>query len=69
MLVAGARVRGGLYGDWPGLDESRLYEGRDLPVTTDYRSVLAEVLRAHLGAPPPPDTFPDFAPTGLGLVA
>ncbi len=69
MLVAGARVRGGLYGDWPGLDESRLYEGRDLPVTTDYRSVLTEVLRAHLGAPPPPDTFPDFAPTGLGLVA
>jgi uncharacterized protein (DUF1501 family) len=69
MLVAGARVRGGLYGDWPGLDESRLHEGRDLPVTTDYRSVLAEVLRAHLGAPPPPDTFPGFVPTGLGLVA
>jgi uncharacterized protein (DUF1501 family) len=69
MLVAGTRVRGGLRGDWPGLAESRLHEGRDLPVATDYRSVLAEVLCAHLGGPLPRDTFPDFDPSPLGLLA
>ncbi len=68
MFVAGPRVRGGLYGDWPGLSEERLYQGRDLPVTTDYRSVLWEVLRAHLGSAPPADTFPGFEPESLGLL-
>jgi hypothetical protein len=46
-----------------------LCAGRDLAVTTDYRSVLAEVLRAHLGGPLPPDTFPDFTPSPLGLIS
>jgi uncharacterized protein (DUF1501 family) len=68
MFVAGPRVRGGVYGDWPGLSEDRLYQGRDLPVTTDYRSVLWEVLRAHLGSAPPTDTFPGFEPETLGML-
>jgi len=68
MFVAGPRVRGGVYGDWPGLSEDRLYQGRDLPVTTDYRSVLWEVLRAHLGSAPPADTFPGFEPETLGML-
>ena len=67
MLVAGAGVKGGLHGDWRGLSESNLYQGRDLPVTTDWRTPLHEVLAAHLGAKPPKDTFPDFAPQTLGL--
>ena len=69
MLLAGARVRGGLQGDWPGLVERDLYEGRDLAVTTDWRCVLHEVLVAHLGTAPPPDTFPGFRPDALGLFA
>jgi uncharacterized protein (DUF1501 family) len=68
MFVAGPRVRGGLYGDWAGLSPDQLYEGRDLPVLTDWRSVLHEVLHAHLGATPPSDTFPGFAPQHLGLI-
>ena len=60
-------MRGGLHGDWPGLDEASLYEGRDLPVTTDWRHPLYEVLTAHLGARPPADTFPGFEPRPLGL--
>ncbi len=68
MLLAGRRVRGGLYGDWRGLGESALFEGRDLPVTTDWRDPLHEVLGAHLGAPPPADTFPGHAPRPLGLL-
>lgn len=44
MLVQGAGVNGGkFYGDWPGLTETVLDQG-DLPVVTDYRRVLGELL-------------------------
>ena len=69
MLVAGQRVRGGVYGEWPGLCPDRLFEGRDLPVTTDYRDVLYELLSAHLGSAPRSDVFPDFEPRPLGILA
>ena len=50
MWVMGGSVRGGkVYGDCPGLAEDQLFEGRDLPVTTDFRDVCAAVLRAHIG--------------------
>jgi len=67
MLVAGRGVRGGLHGDWQGLREGDLHEGRDLPVTTDWRTPLHELLTAHLGGAPPRGTFPDFEPGALGL--
>jgi uncharacterized protein (DUF1501 family) len=67
MLVAGAGVRGGgYYADWPGLDEQALRSG-DLAVTTDYRSVLREVLRARFDA----DTskvFPRFTGERVGVM-
>ncbi|MCL8026644.1 DUF1501 domain-containing protein [Nocardioides bruguierae] len=47
MLVAGAGVKGGYYGRWPGLENSL---DADVPVTTDYRDVLAEVVSARTGA-------------------
>jgi uncharacterized protein (DUF1501 family) len=69
MLVAGSGIRAGVHGDWPGLAPARLYEGRDLVVANDYRNVLGEVLRGHLGDLPPAATFPDFTPGPLGLIA
>jgi uncharacterized protein (DUF1501 family) len=49
MWVLGGKVNGGkVYGDWQGLEEAALNEGRDLPVTTDFRSVLAQVAERHL---------------------
>jgi uncharacterized protein (DUF1501 family) len=43
-------VKGGkVYGRWPGLDAAKLYENRDLAVTTDFRDVFAEVLSKRLG--------------------
>ena len=69
LLLAGARVRGGVHGDWPGLGRERLYEGRDLAVTTDYRQVLHEVLRAHLGRAPSGAVFPGLEARPLGLIA
>ena len=48
MLVMGGDVKGGkVYGRWPGLNEGQLNEGRDLALTTDFRSVLGEILRRH----------------------
>jgi uncharacterized protein (DUF1501 family) len=69
MLVAGPRVRGGVHGEWPGLAASSLHEGRDLPVATDWRSVLHELLSAHLGHAPASDTLPGFAASRTGVVA
>lgn len=50
IWVSGGKVRGGrVYGEWPGLATAQLYQGRDLAVTTDYRTVLAAILERHLG--------------------
>ena len=49
MWLLGGRVNGGkVYGEWPGIDDAHLNEGRDLAVTTDFRSVLAQVAERHL---------------------
>ncbi len=61
MFVLGGPVKGGkVYGKWPGLDDRHLYEGRDLEVTTDFRSVLGECLTKHLGAQKLQSVFPGF---------
>jgi uncharacterized protein (DUF1501 family) len=49
MWIMGGGVKGGvIQGQWPGLDTDNLYEGRDLAVTTDFRSVIASVLQQHM---------------------
>jgi len=49
MWVLGGRVNGGkVYGDWQGVGDAALNEGRDLPVTTDFRTVLVQVAERHL---------------------
>jgi uncharacterized protein (DUF1501 family) len=65
IWVLGGAVQGGrVYGEWPGLAAEALYEGRDLAVTTDFRSVLAAVLGRHLRLSDRALTqiFPAFAP-------
>ena len=48
-LLAGGAVRGGrIAGDWPGLSQGALNEGRDLRVTTDMRALFKAVLAGHL---------------------
>jgi len=69
MMVLGGAVQGGkIYGKWPGLEKEQLYEGRDLAVTTDFRAVLSELVRGHLGQKDLGIVFPGFqagAPLGL----
>lgn len=61
MFVFGGPVRGGkVYGRWPGLDQSQLYEGRDLALTTDFRTVIGELVRHHLGNRDLNRVFPGF---------
>ncbi|MGQ0712486.1 MAG: DUF1501 domain-containing protein [Gemmatimonadaceae bacterium] len=67
MFVIGGTAKGGkVFGRWPGLAREQLYEGRDLALTTDFRSVFGEVVRSHLGAPDPSRIFPGFAAASDG---
>jgi uncharacterized protein (DUF1501 family) len=48
-FVLGGAVKGGrVLADWPGLAKKNRYDGRDLRITTDLRSVLKGVLADHL---------------------
>jgi len=72
LFVIGGHVKGGkVYGRWPGLEQEQLFEGRDLALTTDFRSVFAEVVSDHLGARALDRIFPGFSASPrdfLGLV-
>ena len=71
MFAIGGRVRGGkVLGRWPGLAPEVLYEGRDLALTTDFRTVCSEVVSRHLGQKELTKIFPNFRPAvPLGLIA
>ena len=61
MFVLGGPIKGGkIYGRWPGLDQSQLYEGRDLALTTDFRQVIGEAVARHLGNRDLPSVFPGY---------
>jgi len=62
MFVLGNSVRGGkVYGQWPGLQNEQLYEGRDLALTTDFRDVFGEIALRHLGTSNLQRVFPGYA--------
>jgi len=61
MFVLGGPVKGGkVYGEWPGLADHQLHEGRDLALTTDFRDVFAEVAVRHLGMKDSASIFPGY---------
>jgi uncharacterized protein (DUF1501 family) len=69
LFVIGGSVKGGkVHGRWPGLEPEQLNEGRDLTLTTDFRSVFGEVVRKHLGAPALERVFPGFTPNEIGVL-
>jgi uncharacterized protein (DUF1501 family) len=62
MMVLGSSVKGGkVFGEWKGLKNEQLNEGRDLAVTTDFRDVFAEVANKHLGVKDLNALFPKYA--------
>ncbi|GAB4003850.1 DUF1501 domain-containing protein [Nocardioides ultimimeridianus] len=65
MLLFGAGVNGGYHGTWTPLAN---VEDDDLMVTTDYRSVLSEVVTKRLGVSTA-QVFPGFQPETVGVMA
>ncbi len=66
-LVLGAGVKGGRYhGSWPGLGSAALEDG-DLAVTTDYRSILSEVMLTRFNVTSG-KVFPAFTPQHVGVM-
>jgi uncharacterized protein (DUF1501 family) len=62
MFVLGNSVKGGkIYGDWKGLSNANLNEGRDLAVTTDFRDVFGEIAYKHLGSRDLKKLFPNYS--------
>lgn len=69
LFVLGNRVQGGkVHGSFPGLGREVLYDGRDLPVTTDFRAVFCELAGRHLGITDDGKLFPGWAGTRLPLI-
>ena len=65
MFVAGAGVKGGrYYGTMPPLAAD---DDADVPVTTDYRSVLSEIVSTRFGASTAA-VFPGFQPEDVGVM-
>ena len=69
LFVLGGSVEGGrVWGDVPELAVETLEDGRDLPVTTDFRSVFAGVAGPHLGLEDDAALFPGWDGSRLPLV-
>ncbi|AMO96288.1 hypothetical protein CFter6_3662 [Collimonas fungivorans] len=74
MWLLGGNVRGRtIHGSWPGIDDKSLNEGRDLAITTDFRSVLATLAEKHMriGDPAMQKLFPQYGagnPHALNLL-
>jgi uncharacterized protein (DUF1501 family) len=49
LLLGGGLQGGRVAGDWPGLSQSALYEGRDLKPTMAVESLVAGALAGHFG--------------------
>ena len=68
MMVLGGNVNGGIHGVWPGLAPGQLFEGIDVAVTTDYRTILSEILIRRLANNRLGTIFPgftDYSPLGI----
>jgi len=68
-FILGNDIKGGLvYGNMPALSVENLEDGRDLPVTTDFRSVFSEVADKHLSLNNDRVLFPGWSGNKLGLM-
>ncbi|MDQ6676785.1 MAG: DUF1501 domain-containing protein [Acidobacteriota bacterium] len=69
MFVMGGGVKGGkVHGQWPGMAQEQLYEQRDLALTTDFRAVLGDLVKNHLGNKSLRTVFPNYTGQPLSLL-
>jgi uncharacterized protein (DUF1501 family) len=68
-FIIGNQVHGGkVHGTVKPLAIENLDEGRDLAVTTDFRSVFSEVASRHLSIKNSDSLFPDWSGPALGVI-
>jgi uncharacterized protein (DUF1501 family) len=69
LFVLGNQVAGGrVHGSFPGIQPDALYEGRDLPVTTDFRAVFCDLAGKHLAIRDDATLFPGWTGGRLPVV-
>jgi uncharacterized protein (DUF1501 family) len=68
MFVMGGGAKGGVHAVWNGLESGALDEG-DLPVTTDYRDVLSEILIKRVQNSAVEQIFPGYSLNLPGIIA
>jgi uncharacterized protein (DUF1501 family) len=69
LFVLGNQVEGGrVQGSFPGLHPEVLHEGRDLPVTTDFRAVFCDLAGKHLGIRDDAALFPEWTGRRLPIL-
>jgi uncharacterized protein (DUF1501 family) len=69
LFVLGNHLDGGkVHGNLPLLAPENLADGRDVPVTTDFRAVFAEISAKHLGIADGTKLFPGWSGERLPLV-
>ncbi len=69
VLLLGGGVNGGkVHGRWPGLATANLDNRLDLAGTTDYRSIVSEILVGRMGVSAAAQVFPGFTASAVGAV-
>ena len=69
MFILGNDVNGGkVHGNMPTLSVENLEDGRDVPVTTDFRSVFSEVADKHLKLNNDKVLFPEWDGKKIGVM-
>ncbi|MBU4207049.1 MAG: DUF1501 domain-containing protein, partial [Actinobacteria bacterium] len=67
QFIMGGSIKGGIYGSMPTLSKGNLTDG-DVPITTDYRQALSEVVSKRLNNAHVSEVFPGFTPgAALGV--
>ena len=68
-FILGNNVNGGkVHGTINELAKENLEDGRDVPVTTDFRAVFSEVADKHLKLHDDRTLFPDWNGKGIGVM-
>ncbi len=68
-FIVGNNVQGGIvHGTVPILSKDNLADGRDLPVTTDFRAIFSEVANKHLKINDNKILFPDYTGGTIGVM-
>jgi len=68
-FILGNQVKGGnVHGNIRELSVENLEDGRDLPVTTDFRTIFSEVADQHLHIHNDQVLFPDWTPAYAGVM-